>query len=268
MAKRTKAFWIRLSILLFILFVVVLWAIRDTWTRRERLAWDHTLDIAVVLVHVAGSEPVDPAAVDAMRARADALATTLAAEQRRYRTGASPPFRFSVKGPVEVAASPPSPASDSFGDLARQAWDVSKWTDDVDANAGVIASHHDSRIYVVMKKPANDLRTAVEGHSEQGGRRGFVEVELDPTMVDLALIVVAHETFHTLGATDKYDALGRARVPDGLVEPQASPLYPQKRAEIMARNRPVSPNEERIPETLDELGVGPLTAKEIRWSPD
>lgn len=268
MAKRTKAFWIRVSFLLFVLFVVVLWAIRDTWTRRERLAWDHTLDIAIVLVHVAGTEPIDPASVAAMSARAGALATTLAAEQHRYRAGAPPPFRFSVKGPVEVGGPPPSPASDSFGDLARQAWDASKWTDEVDANAGVIAAHHDSRIYVLVKKPANELRTAVEGHSEQGGRRGFVEVEIDPSMVDLALIVVAHETFHTLGATDKYDAQGRSRVPDGLVEPEASPQYPQKRAEIMARNRPVAPNDERVPETLDELGVGPLTAKEIRWSTD
>lgn len=265
MAKRTKAFWIRLAILLFILFVVVLWAIRDTWTRRERLSWDHTLDVAVVLVHVSGTEPADPSAAATMATRADALAMRLAEEQRRYRTGAPQPFRFQVKGPVEASAPAPAPASDSFSDLAKQAWDVSKWTDEVDAAAGVVASHYDSRIYVMVKKPASDLRAAVEGHSEQGGRRGFVEVELDATMVDLALMVVAHEMFHTLGATDKYDAQGRARFPDGFVEPNASPQFPQARAEVMARNRPVSANEERVPETLDELGVGRATALEIRW---
>jgi hypothetical protein len=266
MATRTKAFWIRLGVLLFVLFVVVLWAIRDTWTRRERLTWDHTLDVAVILVHVAGTEPADPTATGAMAARADALATRLAEEQRRYRTGSPAPFRFHVKGPVEASAAAPVPASDSFGDLARQAWDVSKWTDDVDASAGIVASHYDSRIYVMVKKAANDDRAFVEGRSEQGGRRGFVDVDLDAAMVDLALIVVAHETFHTLGATDKYDAQGRARFPEGFVEPSASPQYPQKRAEVMARNRPVAPGDERVPESLDELGVGSVTAAEIRWS--
>jgi hypothetical protein len=267
-AKRTKAFWVRLAVLLFVLFVVILWAIRDTWTRRERLAWDHTLDVAVVLVHVSGTDAVDPSAITAVAERADALAVRLSEEQRRHRPGAHAPapFRFSVKGPVEAEAPAPSPASDSIGDLAKQAWEVSKWTDDVDARAGLVASHYDSRVYVMVKKPSSDLRAAVEGHSEQGGRRGFVEVELDASMVDLALMVVAHETFHTLGATDKYDAQGRARFPDGFVEPNASPQYPQKRAEIMARNRPIGPNTERVPETLDELGVGAATAAEIRWS--
>jgi hypothetical protein len=264
-AKRTKAFWVRVSLLLFILFTVALWAIRDTWTRRERLRWDHTLDVAVVLVRVEGSDPVDPAATAAMASRADALAVRLADEQKRYRPGSPPPFRFSMKGPVEAASAAPAPASDALGDLARHAWDASKWTDEVDANAGVVAAHYDSRIYVMVKKPSSELRAAVEGHSEQGGRRGFVEVELDASMVDLALMVVAHEMLHTLGASDKYDAQGRARFPDGFVDPNASPRFPQTRAEVMARNRPIGPNEERVPESLDELGVGAVTAAEIRW---
>lgn len=268
MAKRTKAFWVRVGILLFILFTVVLWAIRDTWTRRERLQWDHTLDVAVVLVHVAGTEAVDASATAAMASRAEALARRLAEEQKKYRTGAPAPFRFVVKGPIEAGTPAPAPASDSLADLARQAWDVSKWTDEVDDNAGVVASHYDSRIYVMVKKPTSLLRAAVEGHSEQGGRRGFVEVELDASMGDLALMVVAHEMLHTLGATDKYDAQGRARFPDGFVDPNASPQFPQARAEVMARNRPIGPHEERVPETLDELGVGAATAKEIRWLPE
>lgn len=34
----------------------------------------------------------------------------------------------------------------------------------------------------------------------------------------------------------------------------------------MARNRPLSPGVATIPESLDELAVGPLTAKEIGWA--
>lgn len=88
-------------------------------------------------------------------------------------------------------------------------------------------------------------------------------------MADLTLFVVAHELMHTLGAGDRYDESGRTRIPDGLADPTLSPLYPQRAAEIMARNRVVSiaPWKEVVPETLDELAVGPTTASEIGWGP-
>jgi hypothetical protein len=81
------------------------------------------------------------------------------------------------------------------------------------------------------------------------------------------VFVTAHELFHTLGAEDHYDSDGRVRLPDGLAEPGLVPLFPQRRAEIMARNRPVSSTEEVRPGTLDELGVGPSTAREVGWLP-
>jgi hypothetical protein len=43
------------------------------------------------------------------------------------------------------------------------------------------------------------------------------------------------------------------------------PLFPQPCAEVMARNRPVGPGAEMPPDRLDELGVGPLTAREVGW---
>jgi hypothetical protein len=70
---------------------------------------------------------------------------------------------------------------------------------------------------------------------------------------------------HTLGANDKYDDRGHARFPEGLADPTRQPLYPQPGAEIMARNVPISPTEERPPETLSELFVGEETAREIGW---
>lgn len=107
----------------------------------------------------------------------------------------------------------------------------------------------------------------MEGESEEGGRIGFVEVELADDMADFALFVAAHELLHTLGATDKYDAAGRARVPEGLADPERAPRFPQLAAEVMARNVPLSATQERPPESLDELAVGPTTAQEIGWLP-
>jgi hypothetical protein len=106
----------------------------------------------------------------------------------------------------------------------------------------------------------------VEGESEEGGRIGAVEVELKASMADFALFVTAHELMHTLGATDKYDASGRAVFPGGFAEPERAPLFPQQLAEVMARNRPLSASDERPPDTLDELAVGAVTAREIGWA--
>jgi hypothetical protein len=95
-----------------------------------------------------------------------------------------------------------------------------------------------------------------------------VQVELDAaaTVVDFALVVVAHELFHTLGASDKYDAAGRPLVPSGLAEPERQPLYPQTYAEIMTRDRPVSPTAGMVPDRLDDFAVGAVTAREIGWT--
>jgi len=101
--------------------------------------------------------------------------------------------------------------------------------------------------------------------SEHGGRVGVALAELDETTVPLALFVTAHELFHTLGANDRYDAEGRTLVPDGLAEPERIPMFPQRYAELMARNRPLAADREVPPASLDELWVGAKTAREIGW---
>jgi hypothetical protein len=269
-SKRSVFFWIRVSILLFILFVVSLYAIKDLRSRRGRNAWDRTLDVALVVVHVDGTPAVDPDAVRVLEERLPALEDRLQAECERHQScpsagGLGKPFRIRLKGPVIASAPPPSPKSESAVDLAKQAVEMKKWLGEVDPRAGVEPDQWDSRIYVTVRKPASLMRAFVEGESEQDGRVGTVAVELDASMADLTLIVVTHELMHTLGASDKYDASGRTLVPDGLAEPDRSPLFPQRYAEVMARNRPLSATSETIPQSLDELAVGPKTATEIGW---
>ncbi len=105
----------------------------------------------------------------------------------------------------------------------------------------------------------------IEGSSEQGGRVGIVTVDLDATTVDFSLAVIAHELFHTLDATDKYDDAGRTKIPEGLAEPDLVPQVPQRFVEIMTRGKPISSSEDRVLDTLDELAVGPATAREVGW---
>jgi hypothetical protein len=67
---------------------------------------------------------------------------------------------------------------------------------------------------------------------------------------------------HLLGARDGYDENGHA-LPRGIVEPDAG--FPQRFAEVMVGEVPLREKEGRVPETLDEVRVGEVTAKEIGW---
>jgi hypothetical protein len=256
-------FRVRVTVLLLVLAVVLLFAWRDVRRRHGRTSWDRPLAIAIVLVR---RTPLDPAAIAAFEDRVAVLDARLAEERRRYRPGALRPFMLAFVGPVDDADPPPKPAGETLLDAAKQAWRRWRWTSAVDSLAGLDGSQYDSRIYVSACAPEDASRERVEGESEEGGRLGTVEVELDPSMVDFALFVAAHELFHTLGASDKYDAAGRTLVPSGFAEPDRTPPLPQEFVEIMAENRPIGPSLEVPPDSLVELAVGPTTAAEIGWT--
>ena len=78
-------------------------------------------------------------------------------------------------------------------------------------------------------------------------------------------MVIAHEFLHTVGATDKYNAAGLPQVPYGLGNPDQSPLYPQKKAEIMAGRRALSASHAEMPNSFRNVVVGKKTAEEIGW---
>jgi hypothetical protein len=257
-AARSRFFYARVAVLLAVLVVVVAYAIHDVSSRRARKTWDHTLRVAVVVLKKGA---IDDAAVTALRDRAPALEARLEKEFRRYKPNAPKPFSIVVEGPIDLASAPPAATGDGIVDLASHAWDLHRWTNDADDRAKLVAGAFDSRIYVTAEPPTGKAHM-VEGTSEQGGRVGVVTVDLDTqaVVVDFALSVIAHELFHTLDATDKYDANGHASFPDGLAEPELGTS--QRFVEIMARDRP----DGHTLDAIDELAVGPATAREIGWS--
>ncbi len=254
---------LRLVFLVGLLTLTVLWAVHDIRSRRARTEWQRPVEVAVDVVELGA---VNAHAVNALRARFPALEARLAAEYHRYGGRMGRPIVFTIFGPVRVDRPPPPDPDSTLTSLARHAYDQWLWTRAVDRVSELPARHFDSRIYVLAREPRDSARNWVEGSSEQGGRVGVARIDLDTSMVDLAMFVVTHELFHTLGASDKYDAAGRAVIPDGLVEPNRVPLYPQRYAEVMTRNRVTAPGVERPPESLSELGVGLGTAREIGWA--
>lgn len=251
---------LRILALVVVLACVGLYAYRDYHSRMARNDWDHTLEVAIVLVD---DGTVDRVAVEMLKNRTQALSDRLTLEAHRYAPDIPTPFHFTVKGPVQGGKAPPSPASTGFFANAQHTWDLRQYTSAIDTLATLDPEVYDSRIYVSMRN--GNHGGTVEGASQPNGRVGTVNVELDRTMIDSVLFVIAHELFHTLGASDKYDDKGHCRVPEGLAEPDRAPLYPQAFAELMARNRAVGLGEEVMPASLDELAVGLTTAKEIRW---
>lgn len=253
-------FYARMMLLSSALLGVVLYAVRDTQLRRARTEWRRTLDVAVVLVT---DGTVDAAATETLKSRVPALGERLKHEFHRYRPNGEAPFAFVVYGPVPLGKPLPAAPSDAWHAPLVHAWELSRFTGDVDDRAQVPTRGFDARLYVVLR-PASG-RAVVEGLSEHGGRVAVALIELERDTVDLALFVGAHELFHTLGAHDHYYADGTTLVPNGLAEPELTPTFPQRYAEVMARNRPLSASEEARPESLSELAVGRYTAEAIGW---
>lgn len=262
MATRGWFFRVRVTLLLILLSGVLLWAGNDWWRRRSRQAWEAPLRVALVLVE---REPVAPELMAKLESRAFDLERRLQQERKRHTGRDAPPFSVVVKGPVGTTHDAPRVSGSELLDLARHSYALWRWTRDLDARSQVEWRGYEARIYLVLKPALGKATAFVEGESEDGGRVGVASADLNEETIDLALIVAAHELFHTLGASDKYDAAGRARYPDGFADPTRQPLYPQPGAELMARNVPVTEGSERPPETLDELWIGEQTAREIGW---
>lgn len=262
-SRRGLFFRIRVAILLTILAGLVLYAWGDARSRSARNDWSRTLDVAIVVVSVGRAGSLEPGLDDELRARAEKLESRLDEELHRYREGTSP-FSFEVFTVELPGARAPTPPA-GIVEAARYTWDLHRFTKSLDDLAGIADRRFDSRIYVLASPVRSEARKTIEGLSQDGGRIGVVEVELDTTMVDFALFVVAHELFHTLGAPDQYDSVGNPSVPDGLADPDRVPPFPQDATELMARHRAVSTTRSVPPEGLDELRIGLATARAIGW---
>jgi hypothetical protein len=79
-------------------------------------------------------------------------------------------------------------------------------------------------------------------------------------------VVMAHEIFHTVGASDKYAYQNNQPIyPSGYAQPKQKPLYPQRYAEVMAGRIPHSQTQSTMPKQLRFCMVGKTTAFEINW---
>ncbi len=159
---------------------------------------------------------------------------------------------------------PFSPPTGSLLDRAGHAVEVWRTVRDIDRAAGGEVGGFDVRVFFLCAPLPDGHLGFAEGSGAVNGEVAFVRGTCEGDL-SLSLQAVGHELLHTVGATDRYDAGGHARDPHGLADPDLVPPYPQVHAEWMVGEVPLGPGRGRLPESLDELRVGPVTAREIGW---
>ncbi len=99
----------------------------------------------------------------------------------------------------------------------------------------------------------------------QKGLLGVVYAYANQQQTSQNAIVIGHELLHTVGATDKYGNDGFPIFPQGFANPDKTPLYPQRKAEVMAGHRPLSNSKSRMATSLRSVVINSYTAGEINW---
>jgi hypothetical protein len=211
-----------------------------------------------------------PAAMARLRDALEGLGQRLSAERARYTPGASgESFVVELVGPLRPERLPPF-TSPSPGPMARLGHAFDLWRAARSAHAAApdfVPGAWDIRVYLLAAADDEEAPRFAEGIGELGGEVGVVRTRFGRDGATLAAAAVFHEAFHCLGATDKYDALGHALLPQGLAEPALQPTFPQRLAELMVGEVALAPGLGRLPNSVAEMGVGRVTASEVGWLP-
>jgi hypothetical protein len=251
---------LRIGLLLGLLVFTAAWGARTAWKRWSRGNWQRPVQVGLVLLSPDAGVEAGP-----WRLGAALLAGHLDAERARWRGPGGSAFEITVVGPVRWNGTLPfSPPTGSLVDRAGHAVAVWRTVRDIDRAAGGEVGGFDVRVFLLCAPPPDGQLGFAEGSGAVNGEVAFVRGTCDGDLT-LPLQAVGHELLHTVGATDRYDADGHARDPDGLADPGRIPPYPQVHAEWMVGEVPLGPGRGRLPGSLDELRVGPVTAREIGW---
>jgi hypothetical protein len=247
---------------LVLLYVLVFVAAGQLLATMRSTDWDNTLWVDIHPVNGDG-RPATQHYLDGLNAQEFApIEKFFAAEAGRYGLALSAPFRLNVaeqyRGSLPALQTGASPLATIWWSL-KMRWVTAglSWSSDGPSpDIVVFAVFHEGGDSMAL-----DRSTAL--------RKGLIAVAnlfAVPRASGSNQMVVAHELLHTLGATDKYSLVNDyPRFPDGFADPNATPLVPQAKAEIMAGRIPVDDRRAEIPDSLRRVVVGSVTATEIGW---
>jgi hypothetical protein len=245
-----------------LLYVLLFVAAAQFFMNRHTTDWDAPLWVDIYTV-TGDADPLTRRYVENLRANEFSDAETfLAREAERYGVTLEQAFKFRIIGEHAAGVPQLAPRAGSLGILwwsLRMRWLATRlrWQD-----AGPSG---DILVFAVFHEPSEgvalDRSTALN--------KGLIAVAnlfADRSAQGTNQIVLAHELLHTLRATDKYSLTSNAPLyPDGYAAPEARPLLPQTKAELMAGRIPLDDQRADMPASLREVVIGPATAREIGW---
>jgi len=248
---------VRICVLLAILAFVALGAVVDRWRTTD---WHKTLWVGIFPVNADGRESTGRYIGSLDAAQFGDIESFFSREARRHGMTLDQPVHIELYPRRSLAPPELEPGASLPGRLlwslrARfYAWRVA---DDSLADIEVFVLYHDPGQTAVVP----------DSLGLQKGLFGIVHAYADSRADATNDIVIAHEVMHIVGASDKYDPVTTLPLfPQGYGDPQASPLYPQPAAEIMAGRVALGPDEASIPDSLADVVVGPETAAEVSWT--
>jgi hypothetical protein len=249
---------LRIAVLLYVLLFV---AAAQFFTARNAADWDSTLWVDIYAV--AGDDS------DGTRRFIDDLQPTefadaeafFAREATRYGVDLEQPFKLRMVGEYEAGLPRLDHNASRFDVLLwslRMRWLATRlsWRAGPSGDIVVFAVFHEPTAGVAL-----DRSTALH--------KGLIAVANLFAARDAHAtnqIVLAHELLHTLRATDKYSLTSNTpSYPDGYAAPDAEPLLPQTKAELMAGRIALDEQRAEMPANLSQVVIGPATAHEIGW---
>ncbi len=187
-------------------------------------------------------------------------------EHKRYTGVPGPYLDVQTRGPfpVDIQAPSLSKDGDSWYQAMFRAWRYPRYFRRLAEDLGVPIEEYGIKVYVVYGTGSRDLASHSRGSKK--GRVAVVFVSVQERSPAYAITTMAHEIGHALGAQDTYDpATSLADHPTGFMEPFADPLFPQRFAELMAVDIPLTPKEEMEVTRLNQVRVGYQTAADMGW---
>lgn len=251
---------IRISILLFVLLFV---GLSTVLTQARSTDWNNSLWIKVYPINGDGSSESRKYIAELKTRDFAGIESFLVRETERYAKNVTRPVRIEL-GEAVLEQPPqlekqPNMLSVMLWSLKMRWWasSVTDKQDRIEPDVRIFVRYHKADLSVVLENSVG----------LQKGMVGIVNGYASRQFRGVNNVIIAHEFLHTLGASDKYTAHnGQPIGPDGIAEPDRSPLYPQRFAEIMGGRIALAEDDAVIPKNLKYALLGPKTAREINLS--
>jgi len=249
-----------IRITLLILILVYIGA--DTWLNNIRATdWKRSLRVVIYPINADKSDASTKYIQQLNTSQFGTINTVLESQGKKFNHDLSSPIRFEIA--PEIKELPPKlPFTKSTLNIIWWSIKLRYWAWKQDQYTGPKAQ---IKAYTLFFDPKN---YSVLEHST-GLKKAKIAINYlfgSDKQTEQNNVVLLHELLHTLGATDKYDlSNGLPHFPDGFANSNQLPLYPQKYAEIMGGRIPLSEFKAKIPPSLNNVVIGPKTAKEIGW---